>query len=243
MRYFITLQYDGKNYHGWQIQPNAITVEETVEKALATIFRQSIDIVGAGRTDTGVHASMMVCHFDTPHPIEDCGQLTYKLNKILPNDVCINKIEHVDDDMHARFSAKKRTYHYHIHVRKDAFLKDYSYYLSYPLDFGKMNEACNILIEQTDFRAFCKAGSDTKTTECTIYEAKWEKTHENSFTFIITANRFLRNMVRAIVGTLIEVGRGKITPSEFQYIIQNGSRNDAGDSVPAHALFLTNIEY
>lgn len=243
-RYFITLQYDGTAYHGWQIQPNAITVEETVENALATLFRQPVDIVGAGRTDTGVHARQMVAHFDwlSDLPMQT-GQLVYKLNKILPHSIAIMKIEQVADDMHARFSAKSRTYHYYIHSKKDAFLNQHSHFITYNLDYEKMNQGADILKRYKDFESFCKSNSDVKTTLCEIYDAKWHLTSDSTAYFSITANRFLRNMVRAIVGTLIDVGRGKIELDELRRIIENKNRSTAGDSMPAKALFLENIEY
>lgn len=243
-RYFITLQYDGTAYHGWQIQPNAITVEETVENALATLLRQPVDIVGAGRTDTGVHARQMVAHFDwlSDLPMQT-GQLVYKLNKILPHSIAIMKIEQVADDMHARFSAKARTYHYYIHSQKDAFLNQHSHFITYNLDYEKMNQGADIMKQYKDFESFCKSNSDVKTTLCEIYDAKWHLTSDSTAYFSITANRFLRNMVRAIVGTLIDVGRGKIELDELRRIIENKNRSTAGDSMPAKALFLENIEY
>ncbi len=242
-RYFLTLQYDGTDFHGWQIQPNGITVEETVEKALSTILRQTIDVVGAGRTDAGVHARKMVCHFDAEKPIEDLQQLQYKLNRILPKTICTLDIEPVSEDKHARFSATLRTYHYYIHTRKDVFINKYSYLVTYLLDFDKMNQAAEVLKEYTDFGAFCKTGSDAKTTLCNITDAQWVQVNEYSWYFTITANRFLRNMVRAVVGTLIDVGRGRLTIEDFRSVIEHGSRNDAGESMPANALFLEDVRY
>lgn len=243
-RYFLTLQYDGTAYHGWQIQPNATTVEETIENALATLLRQPVDIIGAGRTDTGVHARIMKAHFDwnCELPMET-AQLVYKLNKILPNDIAILDIKRVANDMHARFSAKSRTYHYFIHSQKNAFLNRYSYYITYNLDYEKMNQAAAILKRYSDFESFCKSNTDVKTTICAIYEAEWHVTSDTTAYFSITANRFLRNMVRAIVGTLIDVGRGKTTLDDFCNIIEKKSRSNAGDSMPAKALFLENIKY
>lgn len=241
-RYFITLQYDGSRYHGWQIQPNGITVEGEIEIALSTILRQNIDIVGAGRTDAGVHASMMVAHFDFTPTLPN--QLKYKINKLLPKDIAINDIKKVNEDMHARFSATSRTYHYYIHTHKNPFLNNTSYLLTYPLNIGLMNEAAKKLFDYQDFGAFCKSHTDVKTTLCTITEARWETLDDGTrYRFVITANRFLRNMVRAIVGTLIEVGRGKMTLNEFSQVIEGKSRSDAGESMPAHALILTNIKY
>lgn len=241
-RYFITLQFDGTNYHGWQIQPNGNTVEETIERALSTLMGESVDIVGAGRTDAGVHAGKMVAHFDAEQAV-DCEQLVYKLNRMLPKDIAIQSVEAVDDDMHARFSAKSRTYHYYIHTKKDAFLRNYSCLITFPLDFDKMNEAAEVLKEYKDFGAFCKSHTDVKTTLCEIYEAVFTQLNPHSYKFTITANRFLRNMVRAVVGTLVDVGRGRLTIDEFRKVIEGKSRCDAGESMPANALFLDDIVY
>lgn len=241
-RYFITLQFDGTNYHGWQIQPNGNTVEETIERALSTLMGESVDIVGAGRTDAGVHAGKMVAHFDAEQAV-DCEQLVYKLNRMLPKDIAIQSVETVDDDMHARFSAKSRTYHYYIHTKKDAFLRNYSCLITFPLDFDKMNEAAEVLKEYKDFGAFCKSHTDVKTTLCEIYEAVFTQLKPHSYMFTITANRFLRNMVRAVVGTLVDVGRGRLTIDEFRKVIEGKSRCDAGESMPANALFLDDIVY
>ncbi|MBQ0063432.1 MAG: tRNA pseudouridine(38-40) synthase TruA [Prevotella sp.] len=242
-RYLLTLQYDGKDFHGWQIQPNGMTVEEELEKSLSTLLRHDVNVVGAGRTDASVHAKKMTCHFDEEEAIGDLPQLMYKLNRLLPASICVMDIQPVPDSLHARFSAKQRTYHYYIHTRKDAFLNRYSCLISYALDFEKMNKAAQILTEHQDFGAFCKTGSDVKTTLCTVTEARWVKTDENRYYFTITANRFLRNMVRAVVGTLIEVGRGRITLPDFQKIIETGTRSDAGESMPADALFLEDVKY
>lgn len=246
-RYFISLQYDGSNYHGWQKQPNGITVEETIEKSLSIILRRETDIVGAGRTDAGVHAYRMTAHFDA----EECdGRLKDKLNKMLPKDISILNIEEVNEDLHARFSAKSRMYRYYIHTRKDVFAERYSVLITYPLNFERMNEAAELLKDYTDFGAFCKTGSDVKTTICKIFSAEWKPIlEENSsdkiykWYFEIKADRFLRNMVRAIVGTLIDVGRGKISLDEFKQVIEGKSRSDAGESMPAKGLFLYDVEY
>ena len=241
-RYFITFAYDGTAYHGWQIQPNANTVQEEMQKALSTILREQISIVGAGRTDTGVHARRMIAHFDVDIQI-DATQLVYKLNRLLPRDISVIQIETVDGDKHARFSALARTYHYYIHTYKDPFKALYSYETHYDLDFERMNEACELLKRYEDFGAFCKSGSDVTTTLCQIKEAYWVKESDTSYCFHITANRFLRNMVRAIVGTLVDVGRHRITLEDFCHIIENGNRTDAGESMPAHALFLEDVRY
>lgn len=253
MRYFITFSYDGTCYHGWQIQPNGVSVQEVLQNALSTLLRTSIAVVGAGRTDAGVHARMMVAHFDivkqdsdcvSPAASKiDCGQLVYKLNKILPHDIAIQKVERVADDLHARFSATSRTYHYFIHTNKDPFLRAYSWQIYGMLDFRKMNEAAHILMDYSDFTSFSKVNTDTKTNLCTITEAHWDEIEPGVWRFTITANRFLRNMVRAIVGTLIEVGRGKLSLDGFKKVIEEQNRCSAGESVPGNALFLVDIKY
>ena len=242
MRYFITLSYDGTRFHGWQIQPNGTTVQEELQHALSLLLREEISVTGAGRTDTGVHAKVMVAHFDTNQE-QDCLQLVYKLNKLLPQDISIQKIELVEEEKHARFSATSRTYHYYIHTEKSPFLHHYSCELHYPLDFNKMNEAAKILMEYEDFGAFCKSHADVKTTLCKITQATWHQTSPSTWYFEITANRFLRNMVRAVVGTLIEVGRGRMTTDGFRQVIEGKKRSDAGESMPGKALFLENIIY
>ncbi|MBQ9671537.1 MAG: tRNA pseudouridine(38-40) synthase TruA [Prevotella sp.] len=242
MRYFITLSYDGTRFHGWQIQPNGTTVQEELQKALSVLLRQKVSVTGAGRTDTGVHARMMVAHFDIDSEI-DGVQLAYKLNKFLPSDIAIQKIEQVADDMHARFSATSRTYHYYIHTAKSPFLHHYSCELHYPLDFPKMNEAARQLLEYDDFGAFCKAHADVKTTLCKVTKAEWHQTSADTWYFEITANRFLRNMVRAVVGTLIEVGRGRLSLDDFRRVVEGKRRTEAGESMPGNALFLERIEY
>ena len=206
-RYFVYFKYDGTAYHGWQVQPNAVSVQEKLQDALSTLLREEIQVVGAGRTDTGVHARMMVAHFDTDKDV-DGPQLVYKLNRLLPRDISADKVIPVSQDMHARFSARSRTYHYYVHQHKDPFLRHYSCELFYDLDFEKMNEAAAMLLEYDDFAAFCKSNTDVKTTLCDVTEARWVKDGEYSWHFVITANRFLRNMVRAVVGTLVDVGEG-----------------------------------
>lgn len=253
MRYFITFSYDGTCYHGWQIQPNGVSVQEVLQNALSTLLRTSIAVVGAGRTDAGVHARMMVAHFDivkqdsdcvSPAASKiDCGQLVYKLNKILPHDIAIQKVERVADDLHARFSATSRTYHYFIHTNKDPFLRAYSWQIYGMLDFRKMNEAAHILMDYSDFTSFSKVNTDTKTNLCTITEAHWDEIEPGVWRFTITANRFLRNMVRAIVGTLVEVGRGKLSLDGFKKVIEEKNRCSAAESVPGNALFLVDIKY
>ena len=243
MRFFITLSYDGTRYHGWQVQPNGPSVQEKLQWGLSTILRQNIQVTGAGRTDAGVHARMMVAHFDVETMDFELQDLTYKLNRLLPQDIAIQKMEPVSDEMHARFSATSRTYHYYIHTVKDPFLRAYSCELHYPLDFQLMNEAAAILMTYEDFGAFCKAHADVKTTLCHITAAKWHQTSPSSWYFEITANRFLRNMVRAVVGTLIDVGRGRLSLDDFRKVIEGKRRTEAGESMPANALFLEDVRY
>ena len=242
MRYFITLSYDGTRFHGWQVQPNGISVQGELQKALSLILREEIAVTGAGRTDAGVHASMMIAHFDTIKEF-DCHQLCYKLNRLLPQDIAIQRIEPVDEDLHARFSATSRTYHYFIHTYKSPFLRHYSCEMHYELDFKKMNEAAMILMEYEDFGAFCKSHSDVKTTLCKVTHAEWKELKDGEWRFEISANRFLRNMVRAVVGTLVEVGRGRLSLDDFRHVIEGKRRTEAGESMPGNALFLVDIKY
>lgn len=242
MRYFIHLAYDGTRYHGWQIQPNGISVEGEIELRLSTLLRQPIDIVGAGRTDAGVHARHMVAHFDFEDGC-DTKQLCYRLNRMMPPDICIYKIEKVADDLHARFSATSRTYHYYMSTKRNPFNRQYTWLCHYDLDFELMNQAAEILLEYKDFASFCKSHTDVKTTLCNIIEAKWIKDDEGCYHFRIKANRFLRNMVRAVVGTLVEVGRHRLTLDDFRNVIEGKKRTMAGESMPANALFLEKIEY
>ena len=238
----MTFSYDGTRYHGWQIQPNGDSVQERLQWALSTLLRENITVTGAGRTDAGVHARKMVAHFDRNNMV-DCSQLAYKLNKILPCDIAVQRVEQVSDDMHARFSATSRTYHYYIHTEKNPFLRAYSCELHYPLDFMKMNVAARLLLEYEDFGAFCKSHAGVKTTICHIMVAEWHIISDTSWYFEITANRFLRNMVRAVVGTLIDVGRGRLSIDEFRKVIEGKQRTEAGESMPANALFLEDIRY
>ena len=242
MRYFITLSFDGTAYHGWQIQPHSVSVQEELQKALSILLRMPVEVVGAGRTDTGVHARKMVSHFDINAEL-DCQQLVYKLNKLLPRDIAVQHIEQVSDDMHARFSAKSRTYHYYVHLGKNPFLRSYSWQLYGNPDFELMNKAAVVLMEYMDFTSFSKVNTDTKTNDCTITEAHWDRVGEGQWRFTITANRFLRNMVRAIVGTLMEVGRGRMTIEQLRQVIEAKDRCRAGDSVPGNALFLVDVKY
>lgn len=303
MKYFIYLQYDGTNYHGWQTQPDAVTVQETIEQKLSMLLRRQIFIVGAGRTDAGVHASQMVAHFaltenqavrepeeaeeltaatpvekaadtevrseavstgsatetgsenNTSTPLElsaeELKTLTFKLNQVLPADIVIQKIIPVRDEAHARFSPISRTYRYYITTHKALYNRDFVMRMYEPLDIEMMNHACAKLFCYEDFTSFSKLHTDTKTNNCKIMEAYWtarpaEKTVEGwkyDYVFTIKADRFLRNMVRAIVGTLIQVGRHRMTIQEFAQVIEQKNRCTAGDSVPAKGLFLEEIEY
>ena len=241
MRYFIKFSYNGTHYHGWQIQPNTLSVQETLSKALSIVLNFDINLMGAGRTDTGVHAKEMFAHFDIEKLIDTQSSI-HKLNSYLPKDIAIHDIILVHDDAHARFDATKRTYEYHINTFKDVFLENLSWYYQKELDIHKMNHASKILLQHTDFKCFSKVNTDVNTFNCKIFEAHWKK-ENNKLIFTISADRFLRNMVRAIVGTLINVGLHKITIKDFNTIIENKNRNDAGFSVPAHGLYLTKIEY
>lgn len=247
MRYFIHLQYDGTRFHGWQIQPNGISVEGEIERCLSTILREEIDIVGAGRTDSGVHSRHMVAHMDVADSVMDRvggeENLVYKLNRMLPPDISILRIESVGDDMHARFSATSRTYHYYLHTRKNPFHRHYSWECHFPLNFEAMNDAARLLLEYDDFACFCKSHTDVKTTLCDVTEAQWIQTGNDTWYFRITANRFLRNMVRAVVGTLVEVGRGRLSLEGFRQVIEGKKRTQAGESMPGNALFLEEVKY
>ena len=241
MRYFIQISYNGTNYHGWQQQPNASSVQETLNKALSTVLNRTIDCMGAGRTDTGVHATQMYAHFDCDE-LQNTTSIIHKLNSFLPQDIVVHNLIQVHDDAHARFDATKRTYEYHIYSFKNAFLQNKSWYFHQKLTIDLMNEACKILFNHTDFQCFSKVHTDVNTFDCKIYEAFWKEENANLI-FTISADRFLRNMVRAIVGTMVNVGLEKITLDEFQTIIESKDRNKAGFSVPAHGLYLTEIKY
>ena len=249
----MTLSYDGTRFHGWQVQPNGISVQGELQRALSLLLRQEIVVTGAGRTDTGVHAHMMVAHFDYSgrrneesgkgNESLDCRQLAYKLNRLLPQDIAVQRVEPVADDMHARFSAVSRTYYYYIHTFKSPFLRHYSCEMHYDLDFALMNQAAAVLLEYDDFGAFCKSHADVKTTLCQMMKAEWTETAPGQWRFEIKANRFLRNMVRAVVGTLIEVGRHRLTLDDFRRVIEGKRRTEAGESMPAKALSLERVEY
>ena len=242
-RYFIELAYDGTRYHGWQIQQNAVSVQEVLNKALQTLLRQPIETTGCGRTDTGVHAKEFFAHFDVqtmdhrPWTMDKRG-----LNALLPADIAIKNIIPVHADAHARFDATLRSYEYHIHFEKDPFLNGYSWLLRDRPDLDLMNQAAAIVTEYTDFSCFSKANTQVKTNNCKIVNAEWSAT-ANGIVFKISADRFLRNMVRAIVGTLIMVGKGEIEPEAVRNIIESKNRSNAGMSVPACGLYLTGVKY
>lgn len=242
MRFFIQLSYNGTNYHGWQIQPNATSVQETLTKALGVVLNdKNIVIMGAGRTDTGVHASQMFAHFDYENEI-DSKTIVHKLNSFLPKDIAVSEIIRVDENAHARFDAKQRTYEYKINGSKNVFLDELSWYYNKELDVEAMNDAASLLMEFIDFQCFSKVHTDVNTFNCSITQAFWRK-EKDHLIFTISADRFLRNMVRSIVGTLVYVGLGKISKSDFQKIIESKDRKKAGFSVPACGLYLTEIKY
>ena len=241
MRYFIKFSYKGTNYHGWQIQPNAISVQEVLNKALSTVLNFPIDCMGAGRTDTGVHAREMFAHFDFEAAI-DSHSLIHKLNSFLPKDIAVSGLYEVATDAHARFDATIRTYEYHINSEKNAFENNDSYYFKNNMNIDLMNKACKILIKYNDFESFSKVHTDVNTFNCKIETAFWTKTQDRLI-FTISADRFLRNMVRAIVGTMINIGLEKVSLNEFIEIIESKNRTKAGFSVPAQGLYLTKVEY
>ena len=244
MRFFIRFAYDGTAFHGSQRQPNGVTVQETMEQALAMIFREDMPLTFAGRTDAGVHAREMYAHFDiNDNQSSMVNNLKFRLNGILPNSIAIYDILRVIDDAHARFSAKRRTYEYHVIDHKDPFLLPYATRLRTPLDFAAMNKAANYLIGRQDFASFCRTHTDVKTTICDLTQAEWKELGNGHAVFTISADRFLRNMVRAVVGTLFQVGIGKITKEQFAEVIAQHNRCSAGDSAPAQGLYLTHIEY
>ena len=242
-RYFIYLAYKGTHYVGWQNQPNGVSIQQCVEERLSKVLRQPVPVVGAGRTDAGVHARLMVAHFDVLGKIDNPVLLTVTLNKMLPNDIAVLKIVPVAINAHARFSARARTYIYMLSEKKNPFGFEYVNRMPlHSINFEKMNEACSVLFEYTDFTSFSKLHTDTKTNHCRIDMAKWTKT-DDTWVFTIKADRFLRNMVRSIVGTMLEIGRGKLTINDFRTIIEAKNRCRAGMSAPPEGLTLVDIEY
>ena len=241
MRYFIELSYLGKNYHGWQIQPDANSIQEELNKAIRVVLQEEVTVVGAGRTDTGVHASQMFAHFDSDAILVE--NIVFKLNSILPEDIVVFEVEKVNDEKHVRFDAIARSYEYRIWLGRNPFLLETTWQLFHQkLDVKAMNEAAGILLEHENFQAFSKVKTEVKTFNCKVSKAVWIE-DGNQLVFRITANRFLRNMVRAIVGTLVDVGKHKITKEDFKNIILSKDRSNAGLSVPAKGLFLTEITY
>lgn len=241
MRYFLDISYLGTAFHGWQIQPNAHTVQAELQKALSTIYQKEVEIVGSGRTDTGVHASQQIAHFDS-EPISDLPKLQYRMNGLLPVSISINDIRPVTDEAHARFDASMRTYHYHIHKQKSPFKEGLSYFYPKAVDSVKINEALTILKNWKNFQAFSKVHTDVNHFDCDIFAASWVETNENHV-FSVSANRFLRGMVRAIVGTMLEVGHGKISSEDLVQILNSENRSNAGRAVPPQGLYLTEVKY
>lgn len=241
MRYFIELSYNGKTFHGWQIQPDAISVQECIEKALSVLLRAPHSIVGAGRTDAGVHAKFMVAHFDSDQDFET-EKLAFQLNSFLPESIAIYRIYEVKPESHARFNATARAYEYQVVNFKNPFETNSSHLVKSPLDVAKMNLAAEKMLEYTNFKCFSKSKTDVKTYNCELYYAFWEQSGDHLL-FKISANRFLRNMVRAIVGTLLEIGTGKLPVEDMDRIIKSENRAAAGYSVPAKGLYLTEVLY
>lgn len=260
MRYSVTLSYDGSGFSGWQVQPNALSVQESLERALSLILREPVSVTGAGRTDAGVNAIGYVAHFDASASFRE-DDIVCKLNAILPQSVKIHEVRQAAEYFHARFDAKLRRYCYFIHRRKDPFMRSYSYLYTYPLNVAAMNEACECLLGTHDFSCFEKTGGGNKTSVCTVFEASWKpyvpayvgvmgnpistNPAETSdyLVFTISADRFLRNMVRAVVGTSLDIGRGRHEAAHMEEVMASHSRSAAGESVPGHALFLSRIEY
>ena len=242
MRYFIKLSFSGKNYHGWQVQQNAHAVQAEVDKALSVLLKEEIKSIGCGRTDTGVHAKVFYAHFDALLEIENEEYFIHHFNCLVPHDIAVQQLIPVEPTAHARFDAVSRTYEYFLYHHKDPFLNESAYFFPYQLDLGKMNHACSVLKEYNDFSCFSKSRTQVKTTICKIEEALWRE-ETNRIIFRITADRFLRNMVRAIVGTMTEIGESKIDEKKFRDIIEGKSRSDAGFSVPAHGLYLIDVKY
>ncbi len=240
MRYFVRLSYLGKNFHGWQIQPNATSVQETLNKTFSTIFNEEVNTVGAGRTDTGVHAAEMWAHFDVQNPIPE--NAVHKCNRFCGPDIAIKQFIHVEDDAHARFDATARSYEYHILKKKNPFLQDLAWFCPYPLNVEKMNQGARFLFDFEDFTSFSKSKTQTMTNNCKVMEARWEEL-EDKLVFHISADRFLRNMVRAIVGTLVNIGRERQPIESLKEIIEAKDRSLAGESVPANGLYLTRVVY
>lgn len=243
MRYFVELSYNGSRYCGWQRQRDAASVQQTLERALSTLLREPVEVTGAGRTDTGVHAAYAVAHFDTASPLADPRQTAYKLNCLLPDDIVVFGVSPVANDAHARFSAVEREYRYFIETRKNPFTRGAAWQYYRSLDAERMDRAAASLLEYDDFTAFAKLNSNNKTNICRIMRAGWEESPEGVYRFTIRADRFLRNMVRALVGTLVDVGRGRYDVEEFRAIVESRDLSRASGSAPAEGLYLWDVAY
>lgn len=245
MRYFIELSYDGAAYCGWQRQPDAPSVQQAVEQALSTLLRTEVEVVGAGRTDTGVNASFYVAHFDVEQGVKDCAQLAYKLNLILPRDIAAGRVYEVRAEAHARFDAVEREYTYYLSQRKNPFRRFSAWQYYVPLDVEKMNRAAEVLLREEDFTSFAKLNSNNKTNICRVVRADWQRDAKDAdlLVFTIRANRFLRNMIRAIVGTLVDVGRGRLSVEDFERIVTARDLSLSSAGAPAEGLFLSDVKY
>jgi tRNA pseudouridine38-40 synthase len=241
LRYFIDISYHGLNYHGWQIQPDAISVQQVLERTVSTLLREEIKVTGAGRTDTGVHARQLMAHFDCENELE-MDEFKFRINSFLPKDIAVNKVHRVKDDAHARFDATSREYQYFVHLKKDPFLQETSFLLHSPPDISRMNYAATLLLGHQDFQCFSRSNTDVKTYYCDVKKAAWEQNNDQ-LVFTIEADRFLRNMVRAVVGTLLDIGWSKSSLEDLKETIESKDRSKAGASAPAHGLFLTKVEY
>jgi len=243
MRYFLELSYLGTPFFGWQRQPDRPTVQQTVERALSTLLGEPIEVVGAGRTDTGVHAAYYVAHFDTTRPVGDAAHRCYQLNALLPDEVAVRRIEPVAETLHARFSAVERAYCYSIEPRKNPFTRALRWQYTVPLDVERMNEAAAVLCEERDFTTFAKLNSNNTTNRCEVRQASWQVDPQGVLRFTIRADRFLRNMVRAIVGTLVDVGRGRYTPEQFRDLVRSRDLSRSSAGAPAQGLCLSDVRY
>jgi tRNA pseudouridine38-40 synthase len=243
MRYFVEIAYDGSKYHGWQIQPNGNTVQAELDRALSVICAEQIQSLGCGRTDTGVHATQFYAHFDCQRELHEAN--LQNINALLPRDIAAKSLHHVDPGAHARFDASERGYQYFMHFEKDPFLEQRSFQFNsrFGLDLPAMNRCAALLLLEEDFASFCKSNSGSSTTICKLMLAEWSELPNGQLRFDIRADRFLRNMVRAIVGTLLDVGLGKISQDEFVHIIKQKNRSFAGTSVPPQGLYLTEVRY
>lgn len=242
MRFFLDISYCGTAFHGWQVQPNAHTVQEEIQKALSTVLQQQTDCVGSGRTDTGVHATQQIAHVDAELDEASLAQLQYRLNGLLPPEISINAIRRVNPGAHARFAAISRTYHYHLHQKKDPFKNGRSYLFPKPIDTAAISQALVLIKSWKNFQAFSKVHTDVNHFNCDIHEIEWKETNDGHL-FSVSANRFLRGMVRATVGTLLEVGMGRLDINQLRAILESGDRSKAGRSVPPEGLYLSEVKY